>query len=78
MNGDVSSNGQRPQPISFDDPAVIARLAVCAWLHGDEEAADAIAQYRPDIDLDALRQSIQCAVMTFYDLLPNNDAYGGY
>jgi hypothetical protein len=69
----MSRNGQhQPLPrVSFDDPAVVARLAVCAYLHGDEEAAEAIEQHRPDLDLDTLRLSIETAAMVFADLLHN-------
>jgi hypothetical protein len=64
-------NGQhRPQPrVSFDDPRVIARLAVCAWLHGEPEAQDAIQVHRPDLDPDELRLMVEIVAMTFADML---------
>jgi hypothetical protein len=70
-NDHVSTNGQhRPQPrVSFDDTAVVARLAVCAFLHGDDEAREAIEQHRPDLDPDQLRLSIECSAMVFAHLL---------
>jgi hypothetical protein len=65
------TNGQhRPRfVVSFQDPSVIARLAVCAFLHGDQEALEAIEQRRPDLDTDTLRLTIECAAMVFGDLL---------
>jgi hypothetical protein len=67
----MSSNGQyRPQPrVSFDDPAIIARLATCAFLHGEPEALEAIEEHRPDLDPDTLRLSVEIAALVFAELL---------
>jgi hypothetical protein len=54
--------------VSFDDPRVVARLCVCAYLHGDHEAREAIEQHRPDLDQDSLRLSVEMAAMVFAEL----------
>lgn len=71
-------NGQhRKRPVvSFDDPAVIARLAVAAYLHGDEEAREALEHH--DLDTDTLHLFIECAAMVFGDLLNLTNIQSAY
>jgi hypothetical protein len=72
-----NTNGQhRPQPrVSFDDPALVGRLAVCAWLHGDYKARDTLEERRPDLDLGWLRLTTEITAMVFADLFSLNNIH---
>ena len=64
-----SLNGSRnPYALDLTDPAVVARLAVMAFLHDDEIAADTLARRRPDLDMPTLRLMAEIAAATAIDM----------
>lgn len=63
-----SLNGQHnPYSVDWHDPAVVARLAVMAYLHDDELAVDVLSRHRPDLDLPTLRLMAEIAAATAID-----------
>lgn len=64
-----SLNGHRsPYAVDLDDPAVVARLVVLAFLHDDEDAADTLARRRPDLDMGTLKLMAEIAAAVNLDL----------
>jgi hypothetical protein len=62
-------NGSRnPYAVDMEDPAVVARLAVLAYLHDDDLALDVLTRRRPDLDLSTLRLMAEIAAATAIDV----------
>lgn len=57
-----------PYAVDLDDPAVVARMAVLAYLHDDELAVDVLTRRRPDLDQNTLRLMAEISAAVAIDV----------